>query len=187
MLKFVTTAALATISLSLAPAYGADLCKAIALRDVAAIEAPDTMIAKGQYQDSVTEYTVNKHTGTTAFCSHGGYCYPTRVSVDGRKVETLRLTNCKIGRQFDQDENEIRYAVDVVRQKNTAGALRIDDLDNRFLEMGLCSACAGTAAELYVKHPNSRCAHLAREALEGNPVATETLRSFPAYCQITWH
>jgi hypothetical protein len=53
--------------------------------------------------------------------------------------------------------------------------LRLDDLDNKFLEMGVCSACAGNVAMFYVKKPTSPCARLAKQALEGNPVATDKL------------
>src|SRR6516225_2450600 len=163
--------------------WSADLCKAIALRDVAAVEAPDSVLARGSYDDSVTQYRVNKQTGMTTFCSHGGYCYPTHVRVNGQKVEALRLVNCKIGSPNYEDKDDVYYFVDVVRSKNTAAELRLDDLDNKFLEMGLCSACAGNVAMFYVKRPTSPCARLAKQALEGNPVATDKLRSFPDYCK----
>ena len=37
--------------------------------------------------DAVTQYNVNKKTGVTSLCSHGGGCYP---------AEALRLTNCMV-------------------------------------------------------------------------------------------
>lgn len=164
----------------------ADLCKAIALRDVAAIESPDSVLQRGEYDEAVTQYRVNKHTGMTSFCSHGGYCYPSHVYVNGKKIEALRLTNCKIGKRDDyDDEDEIYYSVDVVRSKNTSDALRLDDLENRFLEMGLCGVCADNVAWLFVKKPSSRCSKLAKQALEGNPVATEKLVNSPDYCIVT--
>jgi hypothetical protein len=167
-----------------AQAYCADLCKAIALRDVAAVEASDSVLPRGAYDDAITQYKVNKHTGMTSFCSHGGYCYPTQLNINGSKVEALRLINCKIGNRNYEDADEIYYSVDVVRSKNSPDALRLDDLDNKFLEMGLCSACADNVAMFYVKKPDSRCGQLAKQALEGNPAATEELRKFPDYC--TW-
>ena len=71
------TAALTAIIIYLNEAWSADLCKAVALRDVAAVEAPNSVLPRGSYDDAVTQYRVNKQTGMTTFCSHGGYCYPT--------------------------------------------------------------------------------------------------------------
>lgn len=173
--------------LPLTHALSADLCKAKALRDVAAIESPDSVLQRGEYDEAITQYRVNKHTGMTSFCSHGGYCYPTHVRINGKRIEALRLTNCKIGKRDNfYDEDEIFYSVDVVRLENTSDALRIDDLENKFLEMGLCSVCAGNVATFYVKKPSSTCSKLAKQALEGNPVATEKLLSFPDYCEWGW-
>jgi hypothetical protein len=62
---------------------------------------------------------------------------------------------------------------------------RYDDLNKRFLELGLCSACADNVTQYYMKQPNSQCATLARSALEGNSSALQTLRDAPPYC--TWH
>jgi hypothetical protein len=180
------TAALAPIIISSNGAWSADLCKAVALRDVAAVEAPDSVLARGSYGDAVTQYRVNKQTGMTTFCSHGGYCYPTHVRVNGQKMEALRLINCKIGSRNYEDKDEVFYSVDVVRSKNSVAELRLDDLDNKFLEMGLCSACAGNVAMFYVKKPASPCARLAKQALEGSPVATDKLRDFPDYCKWGW-
>jgi hypothetical protein len=180
------TAALTPIIICSNNAWSADLCKAIALRDVAAIEAPDSVLPRDSYDYAVTQYRVNKQTGMTTFCSHGGYCYPTHVRVNGQKVEALRLVNCKIGERYEEDKDEVYYSVNIVRSKNTAADLRLDDLDNKFLEMGLCSACAGNVAMFYVKKPTSPCARLARQALEGNPMATDKLRDFPDYCKWGW-
>ncbi len=94
------------------------------------------------------------------------------------------MTNCKIGKRVDEDKEEISYSVDVVRSKNAPHDLRLDDLDNKFLEMGLCSACADNVAEFYVKKPNSPCAKLAKRALEGDAIAIDKLKNAPHYC--TW-
>lgn len=163
----------------------ADLCRAIALRDVPAIGNPTSILSRGGFDTAITGYYVNKKTGMASFCSHGGNCYPTHVTVGGRKVEALRLTNCKIGNPSPSpydDPDEISYDVDVIRSKNSPAELQYDDLDNRLLEMGLCSACASNVASLYLKNPNSRCGQLTRKALEGNPVALEKLKEFPDYC-----
>lgn len=67
-----------------ATASSADICKAVALRDVAAIENPEAVISRGSYDEAITYYNVNKQTKMTSFCSHGGYCYPTHVFVNGQ-------------------------------------------------------------------------------------------------------
>jgi hypothetical protein len=166
------------------PALAADLCEAIALRDVAAVEAPDSVLSKGAHDTAITQFRVDKHTGMTTFCSHGGYCYPTHVHINGQKMESLRLLNCKVGKVFDTDQDYVYYSVDVERSKNLPEALKIDYLENRLMEMGLCSACAGNVAMFYVQKPNSPCAQLAKKALEGNPEATAQLQRDPPYC--TW-
>jgi len=177
---FAATLALLTISSN--DAASADLCKAIALRDVLAVEAPGSVLHRGAYDDAVTQYRVSRQTGMTTFCSHGGYCYPTHVHINGKEIKALRLINCKIGERESEDNDNIFYSVDVDRSKNSANALQLNDLDNKFLAMGLCSACAGNVAIFYMKNPASPCAQLAKRALEGNPAAADKLRSFPDYC-----
>jgi hypothetical protein len=54
-------------------------------------------------------------------------------------------------------------------------ALRIEDIGNKLLDLGMCSACAGNAACFYVEKPASRTARLVRQALEGNPLAIKKL------------
>ncbi len=51
-----------------------------------------------------------------------------------------------------------------------------------FSSMGLCSACADNVANHYVETPDSRCGQLARKAIEGQPHAIDTLKTFPDYC-----
>ena len=164
-------------------ASAADICRAIALRDVAAMESADSVIPRGSYDEAITQYRVNKRTGVSVFCSHGGYCYPTHVRINGQKVEALRLVNCQIGRKNYEDAEENFYSVEVDRAKNSPSVLRRDDINNRLLEIGLCSACADNVAQWYVTQPASQCAQLALKALEGAPTATEVLRGFPCYCQ----
>jgi hypothetical protein len=56
---------------------------------------PESVLKRGEYDKAITQYRVNKKTGLTSFCSHGGCCYPTHLVENGAKVEALRLTNCK--------------------------------------------------------------------------------------------
>jgi hypothetical protein len=164
-------------------AQAADICRAIALRDVPALESPSSILAKGSFDTAITQYRVNKQTHEASFCSHGGYCYPTHIFVGARKIEALRLVNCRVGKRSSySDPDEIFYEIDVDRSKNSASTLRYDDLDNKLLNMGLCSACASSAAEHYLKKPNSACGQLVKRALEGNPASTKRLMDFPDFC-----
>jgi hypothetical protein len=175
---------LATMSLiAAAPASAADICKAIALLDVPAIDAPDSILKRGEYDLAITQYRINKKTGLTSFCSHGGSCYPTHVVQNGVKVEALRLTNCKVGKRDDwNDPDEIFYGLDVLKSGITDTELKEDDLDNKLIDLGLCNACASNVAYLYIHQPQSRCAALTRQALGGDAQALETLKQFPDYC-----
>ena len=148
-------------------ALAADICEAVATRDVPAEESPDAVLKKGQKDEAITQYRVDKKTGRAVFCSHGGNCYA---------ADALKLLNCKIGAKdkFD-DPDDTFYSVDVDRSKVPAALLRYDDLDNRLLDMGMCSACASNAAEAYLQRPRSKCAKLVRSALEGDPAATRAL------------
>jgi len=161
----------------------ADICEAVALHDVPSLEDPASVLKKGQRDEAVTQYRVNKKTGLTSLCSHGGYCYPTYVIEDGHKVEALRLTNCKVAaRDSFQDPDETFYAVDVIRALIPPKQLAIDDLDNKLLDLGLCSACAGNAAYAYVNKPASPCAGLVRRALAGDAAALEKLKNGSDIC-----
>lgn len=164
-------------------AFSANICRALALRDVAAIESSDSVISQGGYDEAITQYNVNKQTKMASFCSHGGYCYPTHVYVNGQKQEALRLVNCKVGVKDSEDSEQTYYSIDVVRSKNSAAVLRASDLEDKFREMGLCSACAGNVASYYVSEPNSECGKLAKQALEGSSTAANKLRDFPSYCE----
>ena len=55
----------------------------------------------------------------------------------------------------------------------------------KFVNMGLCNACADNVAQYFVHKPNSKCGKLAKQELEGNTQTIELLRAFPYYC--TWN
>ncbi len=170
----------------------ADICNAVALVDVpdwgggAPADASGSVLKKGEFDDAVTEYQVNKKTGDAVFCSHGGYCYPRYLVKNGQKVEALRLTNCKIGSVetaiLGIDDDTITYDVDVDRSKNSAADLKEDDVDNALLNIGMCSACAGNAADIYIKHPESKCGATVGKALAGDEAAVGELQGNPDYC-----
>src|SRR5271157_3320963 len=178
-------AALGFVALiSLAPsAHADDICNAVALRDLPAVGNPEAILKRGGRLFPASQYRVNKKTGEATICAHGGSCFPATVTENGKRVETLHLTNCKVGaRDSFDDPDDVFYSLDVIRSKVPPLQLKIDDVDNRLLELGLCSACAHNVAYLYVKKPASRCAKLAGRALKGNPEALTALKASPDFC-----
>jgi hypothetical protein len=81
-----------------------------------------------------------------------------------------------------EDDEQITYSLDVIRSKVPPNILRQNDVELKLLDLGMCNACASNAAAFYVKMPNSRCAKLVRQALEGSPTAVKTLIDTPEYC-----
>ncbi len=56
----------------------------------------------------------------------------------------------------------------------------------KFMDIGLCMACADNVAQYYTKKPDSQCGKLAKQALEGNPSAIEELKKSLSYCVWTY-
>jgi hypothetical protein len=52
----------------------------------------------------------------------------------------------------------------------------------KFIDMGLCNACADNVAQYYTKKPDSACGKLAKQTLEGDPEAIRKLVQYPEYC-----
>jgi hypothetical protein len=50
-----------------APARGADICKALVVHEVGALENPASMLAAGTYDTAITQYNVDKATGVALF------------------------------------------------------------------------------------------------------------------------
>jgi hypothetical protein len=173
-------------------AIAADSCDAVALMNVPdwgdgdPADARGNVLNKGEVDDVITEYLVNKKTGNAVFCSHGGYCYPRYLTVDGQRVEALRLDNCKIGAVetgfTGVGDDNITYDVEIDRSKASASTLKYDDLDNALLALGMCNSCADNAADIYLKHPQSRCGATVAEALAGDKRAIAELQAGPDYC-----
>jgi hypothetical protein len=161
---------------------GSDLCRAVALVRVPSIENPESALAPGEVQDSVTQYRVSKKTGVGSFCSHGGYCYPRFITIGGKLTEALQLQNCRIGGKTFEYEDDTGYSVDLDRSKNSQADLKYNDLTNTLLTMGLCNACAGNAAQYYLQKPSSECGLLVKSALEGDSTSKARLVEFPDYC-----
>jgi hypothetical protein len=165
------------------PAAAEDLCQAIALRDVAARGDSTSVMEKGTTQTAVTQLWKNIATGDTFFCSHGGSCYPTHVRIRGVRVEALRLENCTVGAEVSRDQEDILYAIEVDRSRNSPQELRFDDIENQLIEFGACTACADNATQHYLQRPTGQCGTLVRRALEGDREARRSIsEDFPDFC-----
>lgn len=172
------------IALSLlSTAQAADICEATVLHDVGATEDATSVLKKGETDTGISQYNVERKTGIANVCSHGGYCFPTSLLIGGKKVETLRLTNCMVGRKLTPFEDGFdTYDLVVDRLKVSPERLEVDDADNRLLHLGLCSACAGNAAHAFVQEPGSRCGRLVAATLRGSKQALAHLRSDRSPC-----
>ena len=178
----MSCAALLVLGL-LSTARAADICEATVLHDVAAIEDATSVLKRGETDTGISQYNVERRTGIANVCSHGGYCYPTSLLIDGRKVEALRLTNCMVGRKLQPFEDGFdSYDLVVDRSKVSPERLKVDDADNRLLELGLCSACAGNAAHAFVHEPGSRCGRLVAATLRGSKQALAQLQGERSPC-----
>lgn len=160
--------------------YAADECKAIAFRNVPSIENPSSIMYKGEYMTSISQY--REEDGVSMFCAHGGYCFPRYISVNGKKVEALRLINCKIGKKRSDGYGGYTYGLIIERTKISPKESLFNDVEDMLLDMGLCSSCADNATRYYIKQPSSLCATLVRSALSGNYRAKKALIQFPSYC-----
>lgn len=160
--------------------YASDECKAIALRSVSSIQNPSSIMYKGEYMTSISQY--REENGVSVFCAHGGYCFPRYISAKGKKVEALRLINCKIGQKRSDGYGGYSYELILERTKISPKESLFNDIEDILLDMGLCSSCADNAARYYIEKPSSACATLVRAALSGNYRAKKALIQFPSYC-----
>ena len=76
------------------------------------------------------------------------------------------------------------YELVLLRSRIAPSKLRQNDVESQLLQLGMCNSCAGNAASFYIKKPNSRCAKLVKQALEGNPDARTEISASPEYCNI---
>ena len=178
-MKFMLTATIFVVlsfyTLIPTNAIANDPCEALALHDVTADGGnAESVIKRGDYDTAITQYNVDKKTGATTFCSHGGSCYPTQVTIGGQQEDALKLTNCKIADQpyaGQGDEDQTTFGLVVDRSKFSSLELQYIDLDDRLSSLGLCSACTGGPAWYFLNQPKSVCAQLAKKALAGDSQA----------------
>jgi hypothetical protein len=159
-----------------APAWSNDLCKARVLQTVPAIEDPTSVLKRGSFQTAISVYRIDAATKRSMFCSHGGYCYPEKVQLNGGDVLALQLVNCEIGSKPDVSYGSIDFEVIVVRGAIPTQKMRESDVADKLSNMGLCLACASNAAAFYVRKPDSQCSNLVRGSLEDNPVTFSELK-----------
>jgi hypothetical protein len=87
------------------------ICNAEVLHEVTSNDTPSAKLKPGEAYDDVTQFWRNKKTGETYFCQHGGDCFPNYITLNGQKVEAIRLKNCSIGKDGDDQGDEILYPV----------------------------------------------------------------------------
>ena len=76
-MKAPTIVILFALMATTSPANAVDsICEAVALRATTETDDFSYPLKLGQLVDAITQYNVNKKTGVTSFCSHGGGCYP---------------------------------------------------------------------------------------------------------------
>jgi hypothetical protein len=159
-----------------------DQCEAVALNDVPAIEQPDSVKKQGEKEFGVTQYRVDKATGTSSLCSHGGYCYPTRVKISGVLRDGLALTNCTVITKDPYHDSGLDiYSLDEVPSLFSPPQLAIARVAGELLNLGFSEAST-KIAYLYVLQPKSLCAKLVKNALAGNKQALDKLQSSSVYC-----
>ena len=62
------------------------------------MEAPDSVLHRGKLYGPITQMRVNKKTGRTVYCEHGGYCYSSG-SMD-------IISPCRISSSDYEDEDD---------------------------------------------------------------------------------
>jgi len=160
----------------LTPVYASDsICDGIATRNTIPSEHFSYALRKGEQITAITQYNIDKQTGETSICSHGGGCYP---------AGAIKLTNCKVDRTAPawEDDETVSYGLTLLRSKVDPARLRENDLELQLIGFGMCSACANNAAVLYMQQPRSKCGKLIKRALEGNPDAKDMLGENPDFC-----
>jgi hypothetical protein len=168
------------VCLCLFPCHGAladDVCTIVALHGVASVESPTTMMEAGDQRVSITQYRIEISTRIASFCQHGGYCWPETVTINGRSIRAVKLTNCSVDRQHPSSFSDyIFYELVPDRSKIPEAVMRESDVAQRLIELGMCDACAHHAAAIYVRKPETECGKLTKSVLEGNPDALVALR-----------
>jgi hypothetical protein len=69
-------------------------CKANVVREVAALEDPDSHLPLGLTEDLSQVRQEGREELRQSICFKGGYCYPTHVNVDGKQIEAINLDSC---------------------------------------------------------------------------------------------
>ncbi len=62
--------ALLSILISSITADAADICRGLVVKDVGALENPEAVLHRGEYDYSIAQYRVPKSGGYPVFCSH---------------------------------------------------------------------------------------------------------------------
>lgn len=84
-------------------------CDATILQSVKAIQSESSTMKKGERWTDVTQFWRDSATGKSWFCGHGSYCYPATVIRSGKRVEAIRLSNCRIRNVVSREGSEVLY------------------------------------------------------------------------------
>lgn len=82
-----------------------DSCNASVLYDVMAIQQESSVMKAGTIWPNVTQFWKNHDGSSSWFCAHGDYCYPAQVTLNGQKVDAIKLLNCSVSEQGAPDES----------------------------------------------------------------------------------
>ncbi len=157
------------------------VCEARAMMRVQANSSPDSFLKPGE-KTNFTSYDVSTKDGTSQICSHGGHCWPVISFRNGKKEKLIELLNCKIGKPTGKDKDTEYFEVEPIRSMIAPIDFKRYDAEIKLSQMGVCSACSGGAALIYVTEPNSACAREVEKALKGNKEARRRLKDSESAC-----
>lgn len=85
--------------------------------------SPAPKLKKGETGSPVTQYWTNKKTGIDVYCIHGGVCWPAHVKINGKLIESVRVTNCKASpkpakhESYDEPGQDLYYLIENHKKK----------------------------------------------------------------------
>jgi hypothetical protein len=178
MTKFGTPMVALVALLASGPALAGDVCTLVALRDVASIEDPTTMMGRGGHQGAITQYRVDQGSGVASFCQHGGSCWPETVSIDGRQETATKLTNCAVDRtQSSAFDGKVIYWLVPDRQKIGRQVMRESDVADQFVRLGLCLPARQTTRPFTSESPPRNAESSPRRHSRATPMRSLSWRA----------
>ena len=111
--RFIRGFALTTLFFDTTSGFIDDICEATALRDVAALKSPSSIIRKEQLDMALTQFQGRQERRRHVLLLARGYCYLTHVKIGGDKLQALRMKNCTVDvrGEEEKDDDYVIYAV----------------------------------------------------------------------------